>query len=211
MIWWSSKFGNIFTILTFWRLIEIKNVHEKVIIIIGYSDKKINFRKNELILGLQNCLWRLKIPNCWQASIKRSYKISKNPFRVAIKVWVKKWDTFKMWPLIESQYFCPILIKQSPFEVMIFTKFHEDRTKIEDFLLMSNFWTCFSFFDSDFIMQKFIELHCLSTKFHNCHQTSLACFSSITHAFQLSTVNAVTYLVFTHLVWASILHLIYIF
>ena len=33
---------------------------------------------------------------------------------------------------------------------MIFLKFHEDRTKIVDFLLMANFWTCLVFISSDF-------------------------------------------------------------
>ena len=32
--------------------------------------------------------------------------------------------------------------KLSPHELIIFTKFHEDRTKIVDFLLMANFWKC---------------------------------------------------------------------
>ena len=30
------------------------------------------------------------------------------------------------------------------------TKFHEDKTKIVDFLLMANFWKCAIFFSSDF-------------------------------------------------------------
>ena len=34
---------------------------------------------------------------------------------------------------------------------LIFTKFHEDRTKIVYFLSMANFWKCPIFFASDFI------------------------------------------------------------
>ena len=33
---------------------------------------------------------------------------------------------------------------------MNFTKFHENRTKIVDFLSMANFWECAIFFYSDF-------------------------------------------------------------
>ena len=38
------------------------------------------------------------------------------------------------------------LWKWLPYEVMIFTKFHEDTTKIVDFLLVANFWVCPIFF-----------------------------------------------------------------
>ena len=41
-----------------------------------------------------------------------------------------------------------------PHEVIIFTKFHEDRTKIVDFLLMARFLVCPVFFSSDFEFQK---------------------------------------------------------
>ena len=41
--------------------------------------------------------------------------------------------------------------KWLPHEVIIFTKFHEDRTKIMDFLLMANFWKCPVSFAPDFI------------------------------------------------------------
>ena len=40
--------------------------------------------------------------------------------------------------------------KSSPLEVIIFPKFHENSTKIVDFLLMDNFWMCLVFFDLDF-------------------------------------------------------------
>ena len=41
--------------------------------------------------------------------------------------------------------------KYSSHEVIIFTKFHEDKTKIVDFSLMANFLKCAVFFSSDFI------------------------------------------------------------
>ena len=41
------------------------------------------------------------------------------------------------------------LWKQLTYELTIFTKFHEDRTKIVDFLLMANFWVCLVFSYSD--------------------------------------------------------------
>ena len=42
----------------------------------------------------------------------------------------------------------------------IFTKFHEDWTKIEDFLAMANFWTRLVFFPSDFTL---LNDHAVST------------------------------------------------
>ena len=63
-------------------------------------------------------------------------------YAVCLKVWVKKWDTLKSWPLIKN-----------PLEFFIFTKFHENRTKIVDFLLVANFWTCLGFLDSDFTFE----------------------------------------------------------
>ena len=66
----------------------------------------------------------------------------------------KKLDTFRIWPLVENLHFLPFLHetywKKSPHEVIIFTKFHEDRRKIVDFLLLTKFWKCPVFFSSDF-------------------------------------------------------------
>ena len=39
-----------------------------------------------------------------------------------------------------------------PYEVLILTKFHEDWTKIEEILLIANFWMCAVFFCSVFIL-----------------------------------------------------------
>ena len=38
-----------------------------------------------------------------------------------------------------------------PHEVIIFVKFHEDRTKNVDFLLLANFLMCLVFYSPDFI------------------------------------------------------------
>ena len=62
----------------------------------------------------------------------------------------KKQDTFKNWPLIKNPQFLSNLHetwwKWLSHEAIIFTKFHKDWTKIMDFLLMANFWTCPVFF-----------------------------------------------------------------
>ena len=44
--------------------------------------------------------------------------------------------------------------KWSTYELIIFTKFHEDRTINLDFLLMEKFWTYLVLFDSDFRVLK---------------------------------------------------------
>ena len=63
-----------------------------------------------------------------------------------IKSGAKKRDTFKNWPLIRNLQFLSYpnetWWKLSPQEVNIFTKFHEDRTKIVDSLSMANVWKC---------------------------------------------------------------------
>ena len=62
------------------------------------------------------------------------------------KVWVKKQDTFKDWPSVKHPCFWfysnETWWKWLLHEAIIFTKFHEDWTKVADFLLMANFWTC---------------------------------------------------------------------
>ena len=73
-------------------------------------------------------------------------------FKEDTKVWGKKRDTFKNQPLIRNPQFLSYphetWWKWLPHEVIIFTKFHEDRTKIVGFLLMANFWKGFSYFRS---------------------------------------------------------------
>merc|ERR1712020_299721 len=68
----------------------------------------------------------------------------------------KKQDTSQNWPLVKNPQFLSYphetWSKLLPHEVIILTKFHEDRTKIVDFLLMSNFGTCLVFFSPDFMV-----------------------------------------------------------
>ena len=56
-----------------------------------------------------------------------------------IKSEEKKRDTFKSWSLIKNSQFLSNPHETLSHEIIIFTKFHEDWTKIVDFLLMSNF------------------------------------------------------------------------
>ena len=68
---------------------------------------------------------------------------------LVLKVWVKKWDMFKYWTLVKNAQFWfyshETLWKWFPQEVIIFTKFNEDRTKNIDFLFIANFWKCLVF------------------------------------------------------------------
>ena len=72
-------------------------------------------------------------------------------------------DSLKNWPLVKNPQFLSnpheTLSKWSTHEVNIFTKFHEDQTRIVDFLPMVNFWMC-PFLSSDSI------LFTLLTSFH---------------------------------------------
>ena len=62
----------------------------------------------------------------------------------------KKVDKPKNWPLIKNPQFCSnqatILATKSAHKMIILTKFHKDRTKIVDFLLIAKFWACILFF-----------------------------------------------------------------
>ena len=65
---------------------------------------------------------------------------------IGIQSEAKKRDTFKYWPLIKNPQFLSYPYetwwKLLTLDVITFTKFHEVRTKIVDFLLMANFWKC---------------------------------------------------------------------
>ena len=75
----------------------------KLVFLIRYSDKKIIFRKIVLIFGLQNWLWKLKISNFLQSSIKWFYKILKNS---RIEFHLHHWEI----PQPSSYYYKPIFI-----------------------------------------------------------------------------------------------------
>ena len=55
----------------------------------------------------------------------------------------EKQDTFQIWPLVKNPHFlsypCETCWKYSTLEVIVFTKFHENRKKN---LLLANFWSC---------------------------------------------------------------------
>ena len=68
--------------------------------------------------------------------------------------------------------------KWLPYKVIIFTKFHEDWTKIVDFLLMANFWVCLiSFFLR--LYKKSSDITNLITKFHTYHNATLCYFTGV--------------------------------
>ena len=72
-----------------------------------------------------------------------------------LKSEAKKRDTFKYCPIIKNPQFLSYphetRRKWLPHKVIIFTKFHEGRIKIVDFLLMANFLVCPVFFASEFM------------------------------------------------------------
>ena len=74
-------------------------------------------------------------------------KIGKCPLTPLIQLNVKQ-DTFKNWPLIKNPQFLSnhheTRGKWLPHEVIIFTKFHKDRTKIMDFFIILSFDFFFS-------------------------------------------------------------------
>ena len=53
--------------------------------------------------------------------------------------------------------------KLVPHELIILTKFHKDRAKIVDFLLIANFGMCAVFFYSDFIIDSYICIWSISS------------------------------------------------
>ena len=81
-----QKLGTILLNKFSWKPFLLKILWMKIFLLIKYSDKKIIFRKIQLNFGLQNWLWKLKMSNFWQFSIKMPYKISKNPFRRLIQM-----------------------------------------------------------------------------------------------------------------------------
>ena len=62
------------------------------------------------------------------------------------KVWVKKTDMLKEWPIMKNPhllfYSHETWWKWLPHEVIIFNKFHKDRKKNMDSLIMANFLKC---------------------------------------------------------------------
>ena len=82
------------------------------------------------------------------------------------KVWVKKkQDTFRNWSLVKNLQFLSnpheTWLKWLPHELILFTKFHEDWTKIVEFLLMANLWTWSLFYVPDHSPNwfKLVQIH----------------------------------------------------
>ena len=75
------------------------------------------------------------------------------------KVWAKKLDTLKNWPLTKNPQFLSNfyenLSKWLPLELIILTKFCKSWTKIVDFLLMVNFLMRLGFFTQTLCRQTF--------------------------------------------------------
>ena len=74
-----QKYGTILLNMIPWEWFTFKMSLMKFVLLIWNSHKKIIFRKIKLSSVLQNWHWKLKISNFWHSSIKRSYKVSKNP------------------------------------------------------------------------------------------------------------------------------------
>jgi len=76
------------------------------------------------------------------------------------KVWAKRMGQVKNWPCIKNPQFSshPYEIwKWLPHMIIFFTKFHEDWTKIVDFLLMGNFRACPVFLFRPYVLPCLLE------------------------------------------------------
>ena len=110
-----QKLGTILLNKFPWEWFMFKILLMKVVLLIKYSDKKIIFRKIQLSFGLQNWLWKLKMSNFWQSSIKMPYKITKNPFRWLIQM--QKSIEFQLhhWEIPQlSTYYCRLKFVSHP-------------------------------------------------------------------------------------------------
>lgn len=70
------------------------------------------------------------------------------------KVWVRKYETHsKIGQLLKNPHILSYPYEiwwKSPHKIITFTKFHENRTKNVNFLLIANLWMCLVFFDPVF-------------------------------------------------------------
>ena len=78
------------------------------------------------------------------------HDVTKNVRMIVIKSEAKKMGHFQKLAINKNPQFLSYphetWWKWLPHEVIILTKFYEDRTKIVDFLLMANYWVCSNFF-----------------------------------------------------------------
>ena len=74
--WEPTKVGHIFTKRNWWTWIQLKMLLPKFVLLVWYSNTKIIFRIIELVFGLRNRLWKLKMPNfyCPQSSCLTRYQ-----------------------------------------------------------------------------------------------------------------------------------------
>ena len=89
-----------------------------------------------------------------QKKLASDLKTSSTLFHFSIiKVWEKKQDTFKKWPLVKNPQFLSNLYetlwKELPLEVIILRKFHEHWTQNVDFFKWPIFERVLFFFNSD--------------------------------------------------------------
>ena len=143
----GQQVGTILLNIFSWEWFIFKISLIKFLLLIWSSDKIIIFRKIKLILGLQNWPWKLKMSNFSQSSIKRSYKISKNPFKrliykqKSIKIHLHHWKIPCLSPYYCSVHFCRFLNKSS-------CTFH------------SHFKNIMNIFDSRYISKKAVHRFC---------------------------------------------------
>ena len=76
-----------------------------------------------------------------------------HPWLLSRSVRKEKQDKFNNWPMKRNPQFLSnpheTWWKCSPPVMIVFIKFHGERPKFVDFLLMPNFWTCPIFYSSD--------------------------------------------------------------
>ena len=120
----------------------------------AWRDKILNLLCLILLLQirLQKQLQRTSQWKTYQVRLSISRVFSRE-FSLISKVWEKTGHVQKLASNKNPQFLSnpyETWWKWLPHEVIIFTKFHKDWTKIVDFLLMANFWTCEVFSCSDF-------------------------------------------------------------
>ena len=101
-----------------WELFTFKMLLMKVVLLIKYSEKKIIFRKIQLNFGLNNWLWKVKMSNFCQSSIKMPYKISKNPFRRLIQLQISIDFQLHHWEIPQLSPYYPTVLKIHAFEFL---------------------------------------------------------------------------------------------
>ena len=100
-----------------------------------------------IVFDFSFVLKALFIPWLWQETTMNldMYSVCEIPtiyllrFFISKSEWKKKQDTFKNWQMVKIHFFRSIFMKFGEIWVIIFTKFHDNRTRNLDFLLMAKF------------------------------------------------------------------------